>query len=381
MASLVREDVDLDAAVRAGVLGEDQAIALRNLAARQAGTPAPSREKFEIFSGLADIMTALAIVALMAAVVGFTGTFPPLALLVFPAMLWAGRRFTIERNFAATALLLFFFYCVATSTIGMMIAFGATAEAVTGRGFDTLREPTALWIVGVLTTTGCWLWWRSCRLPVAVAAGWVAGMNLATNLVRIAFPQAPSVVASIAILAWGLVMLGAAIWWDMTDVRRETIRSRVGFWLHAAAGFFIAKAVLALLAGRHDTADGWMGIYFAKANDVGPDVALLFLLFFAVCLAVSLLLDRRSLIFSTMWQALIAIAALTANMPAALAIAGALLLTMALRWQKMRSMILNRLPLAVRAQLPRVEVEQEGRRPTRRYEEMHPRRSFGRRAA
>src|SRR5690242_13135143 len=93
---------DLDAAVKAGILGEDQATALRNLGARQAGASEATREGFEIFSGLADVMTALGIFALSAAVVGLIATFPPLAFVLVGALIWAGRRFTVERSYTAT---------------------------------------------------------------------------------------------------------------------------------------------------------------------------------------------------------------------------------------------------------------------------------------
>lgn len=54
-------DVDLDGAAALGIIGEDQAQALRRYMAERSGMSAPSTEKFQLMSGFADVMRAIAV--------------------------------------------------------------------------------------------------------------------------------------------------------------------------------------------------------------------------------------------------------------------------------------------------------------------------------
>lgn len=369
----MREDVDLEAAVAAGLIGEDQALALRNLDAQRSGISAASAERIEFASGVADVMTAVGLFALTYASLFLVMAFPPSALLVIPALFWGGRRFTVERRMAASAFVVFFFYCVVLSGTAIGIGMALAHAAIGATHSSPLQEPLALLLVGVLVTGGCALWWRITHLPIAVAAAWVAALNLVTQGLRLLVPGAPSGLVIWFHLAWGLVIFAVALWWDMTDIRRETIRSRVAFWCHGAAGFFLAHSVLILVAGRSDSAQGWQALYFAHPAQLQPGGVLPFLLFFLLCAVVALLIDRRSFIFATIYQATLAMA-LVVNILPALAMMGAVLVVLALNWQRMRTVFLKALPPALAAQLPRVELTHESRRPTRRHDEMLPRR-------
>ncbi|HVH49862.1 MAG TPA: hypothetical protein VM760_08310 [Sphingomicrobium sp.] len=365
----MRSEVDIDAAVRSGIIGEDQASALRNLTARQSGASAATMERFEVPTSLTDIMSAVGIALLGMASVPILGMAPILAVPGAWALLWAGRRSTIERGRTASAFVLFFVYCVAISLAGLVGAAYFTNTLGNVPLQSSLGEPAWLMVVGVLVTSGCWIWWRWTKLPIAVAAGWVAAMNLVTNAIRLAVAHpAPSLV-DWCILGWGLVLLIVAMSWDFTDIRRETIRSRVAFWCHAAAGFFISTGVLRLLAPPSASAAGWMSLYEHNSAELDPAFAGIFLLFFLACLAVSLLIDRRSLIFATLWQAFVALMMIVANLPLALAATGGLLLALGHQWQRLRRVLLNLMPIALRAQLPRPDIDNPDRRPTRRHQE------------
>ena len=368
----MRTEIDIDSAVRRGIIGEDQASALRNLTARQSGASGATMERFEVPTSLADIMAASGIAVLAMAVVALVAMAPVVVVPAAAALVWAGRRFTIEANRTASAFVLFFFYCVAISLAGIILgAFLSNSLAFSPQ--SALGEPRWLLLVGVIVTAGCWFWWRWTRLPIAVAAGWVAAMNMVTNAIRLAVPEPPPSLVHWCVLGWGVVLLAVAMSWDFTDIRRETIRSRVAFWCHAAAGFLISTGVLRLLAPPADGATGWASLYRHSGAELDPAFAGLFLAFFLACLLVSLLIDRRSLIFATLWQAFVALMMIVAILPLALAAIGALLLLLGYQWQRVRRILLDRLPLALRAQLPRTDVEDPDRRPTRRHAE------FGRR--
>ncbi|QNM83557.1 hypothetical protein H8M03_04295 [Sphingomonas sabuli] len=371
----MREHVDIETAVRTGIIGEDQATALRNLDARQTGASAATMERVEVPTSLADIMIAAGLGVLMLAGIAMIGMVPPIALGLMAFLFWMSRRHTIERGRAATAHVIFFFFAVLLSLMALYAAFGFSSRVFEGR--DALTDASGLWLVGLIVTFGCWLWWRWARLPMAVAAGWVASLNLATSLLRLVMTDPSNVLVNLVTLGWGVVLLGVALWWDLTDIRRETVRSRVAFWCHVAAGFFISGAVLKLMLGSPGDAAGWMRLYIAEHPDVSGPAALPFLGFFAACLLLSLVIDRRSLIFATMYQAFVAMVSITGILPLAMATVGGLLLVLGLRWQTLRKALLDVLPVSVRAQVPRTSIENAGVRPTRRHVEMRPRR-FGR---
>lgn len=369
----MRDDVDLDAAVAAGLIGEDQALALRNHAARQSGISNASVERVELATGLADLMTAFGLAALGIFALGVSVGFPPAALLVIAGIFWAGRRFTPERRMAASAFVTFFAYAVILSLAALMLSFAIAGRPAPATPSDMVQEGWPLLLCGMFVTAGCVGWWKWTRFPIAVAAAWVAALNLAANSFRMLFPAASSDAAIWLHLAWGMVMLVVAVLWDMSDVRRETVRSRVAFWCHAASGYFIAHSALILIAGRSDSAEGWNSLYFAhpadlQAGDVAP-----FLGLFILLVLLALVLDRRSFIFATVYQLFVALTLTAGSVPVAAGCVGLMMIGLAANWQKLRALLLARLPIPLVAQVPRTALEDEGRRPTRRHLE------FGRR--
>ena len=364
----MREDIDIEAAVAAGILGEDQALALRNHEARRSGVSAASAERIEIASGVADLMSAVGLIALMAALMYLVARFPLGAVLLFPALYWAGGRMTIERKMTASALVLFFTYCVVLSGSAILAAMlVSTGHAtMTPAVLDTMP---AIVIVPAIVTIGCWAWWRMARLPVAVAAAWISALNFATQCLRAVVPDIPTASIAWIHLSWGAALLVAALWWDISDIRRETIRSRVAFWLHGAAGFFLARGAMVILSGRDDAVQGWHALYAAPPGMLTAASAGVYLALFAVGVLFALLIDRRSLIFATLYYTVGATALLLGNFVIALGVVGGALVAFALNWQRARTALLQLVPRAVAAQLPRTDLIQEGRRPTRWHEE------------
>jgi len=150
----MRDDVDLDAAVAGGLIGEDQALALRNLAARQSGVSNASVERLEFATGLADLMTAVGLVALGIFALGITIGFPPAALVIIAGILWAGRRFTSERRMTASAFVTFFAYAVILSLAALILSFAIAGRPAPSTPSDMAQEGWPLLLCGVIVTAG-----------------------------------------------------------------------------------------------------------------------------------------------------------------------------------------------------------------------------------
>lgn len=136
-----------------------------------------------------------------------------------------------------------------------------------------------------------------------------------------------------------------ALRWDILDLRRETRRSDVAFWLHLLAAPLLVHPVFS-----------WIGL--RSGEETAFAALLAFLLYVAIAL-VSLAIDRRALMVSALSYVLYAFSALLQQTGfvsldfalTALVIGSALLLLSAF-WQKSRALVLGPLPAPVRMRLP-----------------------------
>lgn len=365
----MRSEIDLDAASQAGIIGEDQAIALRNFQAAQDRIPHVSAEKFQLFGGFADLSGALGLALIQGAsgAISYSLELAPLALAMVPALFLLARVVNLRAN-PATAFVILLAY------LGFGINFVPALLELAGLWSQSSNLLQALSYLVPLPILG-WLFWRAHRFPPTLALA--ALIEVAAIL---AFMSAPSStpysmdqlwpgaanLAEVTGLFIGVAALLAAIWWDISDIRRETYRSQVAFWLHCVAGFLITRSLLMLITGSR--------LGSSYIFDVGPGLSdwlpVAIMILAATCL--SLLLDRRSLMVSSIlpcvgiveWAILTPLGAFH---PVGMILAGAWLTLFAWSWNGWRRNLLLFLPTWLVAQLPRTNIEQLGQRPTRRH--------------
>jgi hypothetical protein len=359
------EHFDLDAAVRAGVIRSDQADALRRFDEGQRHAPGATEERFGLVSGFADIMAAVGI-GMIAWAATVLLAIAPFVGVILPAVYWWGATyFTEHRRMMLTSFVLFAGYALAS-------AMGALAVALFILGKSPLEASTTdlanIWsvMVATVTTGACWLYWRRFKLPVAYAAFAVAFINIGVTIVRLLLPAMPSLGVDLVGSLVGPILLVWAMWWDISDVRRETIRSDVGFWLHICAGFTIVKGAMMLLLGTEHEANGWWRMFQHPANPTATD-AVAVLGIFAAFAVLALIIDRRSLLTSGMFYAVPALGALIGGgalmFAPALFVTGIGLIVLAVRWLPWREKLLRLLPNTISAQLPRPQLKAIGPRP------------------
>lgn len=237
-----------------------------------------------------------------------------------------------------------------------------------GMVFDILSGTQASPDIGVLTIfpLGLFLalFWRITRFPPVPAIAVILAVWLLTNMFdksAWAGPHADhTLVNSIALLA-GLPALAAATWLDITDIRRETRRSQVAFWLHVVAGMLIARGALTLIG---DSEHQWTAWNFFQGGSSLAGFGLMLLLTLAA-LILSLVLDRRALLLSFAIPLMF--------------IGGLLLPVVSFKWHGWRKRVLAWLPVPWVAQLPRLDIAPTGQRPSRQHKPLSPRR-FSRQA-
>jgi len=359
------EHFDLDAAVRAGVLRSDQADELRRFDELQRNAPGATEERFALVSGFADIMAAAGI--LMLAWVGVVVQVIALPVgLAFPFIYWWGATyFTVKRRMMLTSFVLFAGFALSCALGALLIALSILHISPLKASMTDLANSWAI-LVAAIATGACWVYWRRFHFPVAYAAFAVALINIGVDAVRLVFPGMSSLGVDLVTGMDGPILFAWAMWWDISDIRRETVRSEIAFWLHICAGFSIVKTSMTLLLGTADSSVGWWRPFAHPATPTAADaVAVLGL--FAAFAVVALIIDRRSLLTSGMVYAVPALGALIGGgafmFAPALFLTGISLIVLAVQWLPWREKLLRLLPDGVSAQLPRPQLKAIGPRP------------------
>lgn len=331
---------DLEAAVAAGAITPEAAVALRNHVSALRATPAVDEESFRLLTGFNDIFVGIAIALLLTALAWIGGEITPaLGGLAVAAAAWGlAEYFTAKRRMALPSILLLLAFVggVAATLVGTMVEIDPdvsdTVDAVIGSGI-------ALAAVGA-----AWLHWRRFQVPITVAAGALAAVGVVMALVLAANKDIGDNILWV-VLAAGLALFAYAMWWDTSDRARQTRRSDVAFWIHLAAAPLIAHPVFHLLGVMDGRIEIWQAVL----------VVALYIGFACVSLAV----DRRALLVSSLAYVLFAMTALFEKFGAvslsvaltALVIGSALLLLSAF-WHPVRKALVERLPGNLSAKLP-----------------------------
>lgn len=331
---------DLETAVAVGVLTPAAADAFRNHIAVSRATPLVDEESFRLLTGFNDIFVAIAIVLLLAALawIGGDRSAGLGGALVAGASWLLAEYFTKKRRMAlpSIVLLLAFTGGVAGTMVGTMVDL-----------FDELPERVSAIIlagIGVVTAAAAWAHWRRFHVPITVAAGAVALVGVLVASVLAINIEIRDQIAWF-VLAGGIGTFALGMWWDMSDRSRETRRSDVAFWLHLAAAPMIAHPIFQQLG----VLDGTIGTAQAA-------IVIALYIFFA---CVSLAVDRRALLVSSLAYVLYAMSALFERFGAvslgvaftALIIGSALLLLSAF-WHPVRRMVVGTLPGGWQGKLP-----------------------------
>ncbi|WP_374369369.1 hypothetical protein [Dongia sp.] len=339
---------DLQAAVEAGVLSAEAAEALRNHVAAQRATPAVDEENFRLITGFNDIFVVIAIALLLTALAWIGGSQAPVigSLLVAAASWGLAEFFTRKRRMAlpSIVLLLTFVASVGITATRIFDPWGDQPLRIT-RAENTGEYPVTMGaLFGLAMAAAAAAHWFRFRVPITIAAGALSLVLLLLSVLLITIPALGDHLTWLT-LAGGIALFAFAMRWDMSDRNRQTRRSDVAFWLHLAATPLIAHPIFSAL-----------GVFAGNIGLAQAAVVVALYVFFAV---VSLAIDRRALLVSSLAYVLYAISTLFKTFGAlglnaaltALVIGSALLLLSAF-WHKARRFVMAPLPQSWKERLP-----------------------------
>jgi MFS family permease len=335
---------EIDEAVAAGAISPDSATALRAFVEGQRALPTPDEEQFRLITGFNDIFVSIALVLLLVALawIGGDSSAALAGALVAGASWGLAEYFTRRRRMALPSILLLLSFVggIAATMIGALVDFNLQ---------DTSNREAAVIMAGVgLVTAGATFGhWLRFRVPITVAAGAVSVVAVAVALALAAVPGLEQQVTWLVLIG-GIATFAFAMWWDMSDRTRQTRRSDVAFWLHLVAAPMIAHPIFHQLG----VLDGM----------IGTAQAALVLALYVIFALISLSIDRRALLVSSLAYVLYAMSALFERFGAvSLSVAltglviGSALLMLSAFWHPVRRMVVRTLPDDMREKLPVID--------------------------
>ncbi|WP_374620496.1 hypothetical protein [Pandoraea sp.] len=302
-------------------------------------------EPMRLITSFNDVFVVVASALLTFGTVWLTRALPPwVSALLYAAVVWGlSEIFVRRRRMALPALCYSFGFIAAFASIGFISIQGVHGLSDTTQipaeahglalGAQIFFSLIASYIgIGIGTV----MYWRRFRVPVTIAMGiggavcltWLFVVIVGENL--IGAMSVVSIVGGLAIFVW-------ALRWDAADTQRTTFRSDVAFWLHLLAACMVTHPIFWMLMPAHPVAA---------------------IAVFVLLTGISLAIDRRALMMSSLLYVIVAILNLlvTSQDTHALAVVavavGSTLLLLSAFWQPARARVLKQLPASWRARLP-----------------------------
>jgi hypothetical protein len=339
MTDITRDDIR--AAVGAGTLTEAQAAALIVQAQARAGVRAHVSgldEPFELFKGFNEIFIVVGLTILYLGYAGVTGMTllgstqgyilgMIYAVIGMGGVILLARYFTLTRRMVAPSIALAIMFGLLAAQFGF--AFAAMLDMRTPGTLTTAAGLSALFLSG---------YYLIFRVPFTVALIALSVFATTFGLATLggAFPESPrdifllSADGPFAVLTilLGLVGLGIALGFDMSDPHRVTRRAASGFWLHVIAAPAIVNTVALTLF------------------DSGTAAAQLLLTGFIVLMAVfAVVIDRRSfLVAGVGYVVALAITVVEGQAFFIILMLGAGLVLLGAQWEALRRRVMRALP-------------------------------------
>jgi len=325
-------DEDLEYAVSKGVFTSKSVEDFRDLLAESRESPLVDEENFKLLSGFNDIFVVIACILLLVSV-GWAASAADelLSHILVPITAWGLAEFFVRvRKMALPAILLLLTFVGGIFSLFMQL-LGGDSE-------------TTIALSGGAATIAAVLHWVRFKVPITVAAGVATLVSFIVAGLFSAFPEA------IDWLQWAFFVCGIATFmfamrWDMADRKRVSHRSDVAFWLHLLSAPMIVHPVFTSL-----------GILQGEETLAGMVIVCLL---YGVMTLISIAVDRRAFMVSSLAYVLYALSGLFENygmvgynFAATGIVIGSALLLLSAFWHSVRAKLVGVLPTGLHQMLP-----------------------------
>jgi hypothetical protein len=328
----------LEAAVRDQVIDRATAERLQPYltgAVAAADTADPDDEKLRLVTGFNDIFVTIGLLLFLGALGFLTFSFTIIA-----AAAWAlAEFFTRKRRMALPSIVLLIAFVG-----GVFLTVGSSFSPSFWVGSDTLESPAL--IIGAIAAAiaAAVHWWRF-QVPITVAAGVAALVAIVLALSRIFAPGLLTDHPLAVFLPAGVAVFALAMWIDSADLKRQTRRTDVAFWLHLLAAPLIVHPLLMAVMNDEATVGAASKVIVA----------------FLLLAVVALVVDRRAILVSSLVYLAYAAGALieaagaqSSSFAISTLTVGAVVLLLSAAWKPLRRAVMALLPQSLRSRLPAV---------------------------
>ena len=249
------------------------------------------------------------------------------------------RVMEIKRRMALPSIVLLIVFVVAVffGTLGLCHPGASLAYEGT--------SPGQMMVAAAAAAIAALLHWLRFHVPITVAAGVAALAGILLTLCQIIAPQLLQNHPVAVFLPVGLAIFALAMWFDSSDLKRQTRRTDIAFWLHLLAAPIIVHPILLSVVG----------------SDRPVSAAAAVIVVFLGLATVALVVDRRAILVSSLSYLayaagkLIAAAGLESSSFAASTLAvGAIVLMLSAAWRPLRRTLMGLLPETIRCRLPAI---------------------------
>jgi len=336
----------LEAAVNAGVIDRVTAVRLEPYLAGDVPAPQdadPDDEKLRLVTGFNDIFVTIGVVMFLGAL-GYllSGLELAISAAAIAGAAWGlAEFFTRVRRMALPSIVLLVIF-VGAVFIAVLGLSGAGALSSLWRA-DTAPGPVL--IGGVAAAIAAGLHWYRFHVPITVAAGVAAVAAMLLALCRLAAPGLLEDHPIPIFLTVGLCIFALAMWFDSSDLKRQTRRTDIAFWLHLLAAPLIVHPLL-------------MGV---MKGDPTVGEASQVIVAFVLLAVVALVIDRRAMLVSCLIYLAYAAGTLiqaagaqSSSFAFSTLAVGAVVLMLSAAWRPLRRAFVGLLPDTLRQRLPAV---------------------------
>jgi hypothetical protein len=326
-------DEDLDEGISQGILTQESVDDFKKHLYDIKQTRHSDEEGLRLVSGFNDIFVVIACLLFMISSTWLLSNLnTSLAFLILALESWGLAEFFVKKKkLAMPSIVLLITFVVGT--------FGA------GYFFAEDSHKLGAGVGASLTLVAIFFHWRRFKIPITIAALLASSVILATAISSYYFSFTGIYVQG-TMMAGGLICFGYAMLWDSADTKRTTKKSDVAFWLHMLSAPLIVHPLFSML-----------GI----VNGTGGMLELSFvLLFYIAMIVLSLIIDRRAFMVSTIIYVLYVMSKTFGNLEVEKSVSmavtgvtlGLTLIFLSGFWARARGFILPKLPEVIRIKVP-----------------------------
>ena len=325
-------DEDLNLAVKKGIFSDQSVHDFRDLVSTSKNTPLVDEENFKLVGGFNDIFVVIACsLLLFSSLWVFSVVNSSLSFLVFTVLSWfLSEVFVRKRKMALPAIILLLSF-VGGAFVLVISIFSEDSNFI-------------IMLATAISAIAAYVHWRRFKVPITVAAGSGAIVATIVALVINTFPETQNAIL-IAIFLCGLGVFALAMYWDASDTERTTRKSDVAFWLHLLGAPLVIHPIFSTL--------GILG------GDESLINMIIVLLLYLVMTLISLVVDRRAFMVSSLIYVIYALSTLFKdyggvgyNFALTGFFMGASLLCLSAWWHPARARIVIFLPEGIRQYIP-----------------------------